>query len=97
MRADKVRSSDAGDLQRQVQEAQEQLFRFRFQMGMGQLEGLKKYRSLKKDRARMLTVLNEKRAAGETIPELTPVKPVALGGKKAAGKAAGKKAVGKKK
>jgi hypothetical protein len=37
-------------------------------MGMGQMEGLKKYRSLKKDRARMLTVLAEKKAAGETIP-----------------------------
>ncbi len=44
-------------MQRQAQDAQEQLFRFRFQMGMGQIEGLKKYRNLKKDRARMLTVL----------------------------------------
>ncbi len=44
---------------------QEQLFRFRFQMGMGQKEGLKKYRDLKKDRARMLTVLREKQASGE--------------------------------
>ncbi len=44
------------------------LFRLRFQMGMGQSEGLKKYRNLRKDRARLLTVLNEKKAAGETIP-----------------------------
>jgi large subunit ribosomal protein L29 len=43
-----------------VHDAQEQLFRIRFQMGMGQNEGLKKYRALKKDRARMLTVLKEK-------------------------------------
>jgi large subunit ribosomal protein L29 len=62
MKADKVRSLDTADLERQLQDAQEQLFRLRFQMGMGQLEGLKKYRALKKDRARMLTVLNEKRA-----------------------------------
>ena len=34
----------SADLERQVQDAQEQLFRLRFQMGMGQLEGLKKYR-----------------------------------------------------
>jgi large subunit ribosomal protein L29 len=60
MKAEKLRGIDAADLQRQVQDAQEQLFRFRFQMGMGQLEGLKKYHSLKKDRARMLTVLGEK-------------------------------------
>ena len=69
MRAEKMRGLDGPELQRQSQESQEQLFRLRFQMGMGQFEGLKKYRNLKKDRARMLTVLNEKRAAGETIPE----------------------------
>ena len=61
MKADKLSGLDAAELERQLQDAQEQLFRLRFQMGMGQLEGLKKYRALKKDRARMLTVLNEKR------------------------------------
>lgn len=61
MKADKLHGLDAAELERQLQDAQEQLFRLRFQMGMGQLEGLKKYRALKKDRARMLTVLNEKR------------------------------------
>lgn len=63
MKANKVRGLDTGDLERQIAETQEQLFRLRFQMGMGQLEGLKKYRALRKDRARMLTVLNEKRSA----------------------------------
>jgi large subunit ribosomal protein L29 len=70
MKADKIRGMDAAELQRQSADAQEQLFRLRFQMGMGQFEGLKKYRALKKDRARMLTTLSEKRIAGETIPEL---------------------------
>ncbi len=69
MKAEKMRGLDAPELQRQTQDSQEQLFRLRFQMGMGQTEGLKKYRNVKKDRARMLTVLNEKRAAGEIIPE----------------------------
>jgi large subunit ribosomal protein L29 len=69
MKAEKMRGLDGPELQRQVQDSQEQLFRLRFQMGMGQTEGLKKYRNLKKDRARMLTVLTEKRAAGEVIPE----------------------------
>jgi large subunit ribosomal protein L29 len=73
MKAEKLRGIDAAELQRQIQDSQEQLFRIRFQMGMGQSEGLKKYRALRKDRARMLTVLNEKRAAGETIPEPAPV------------------------
>jgi large subunit ribosomal protein L29 len=40
-------------------EAREQLFRLRFQIQMGQTDGLKKYRVLKKDLARILT---EKRA-----------------------------------
>jgi len=65
LKAEKIRGTDIADLERQIQESQEQLFRLRFQMGMGQFEGLKKYRTLKKDRARMLTVLSEKRAAGE--------------------------------
>jgi large subunit ribosomal protein L29 len=73
MKADKIKGLDAAELQRQSNDAQEQLFRFRFQMGMGQTEGLKKYRALKKDRARMLTALSEKRIAGETIP--APVAP----------------------
>ena len=71
MRADKLRDLDRADIERQSRDAQEQLFRFRFQMGMGQLEGLKKYRNLKKDRARMLTVLNEK---PESRAKNTPVK-----------------------
>jgi len=72
MKADKIRNTDAADLQRQVQDAQEQLFRLRFQMGMGQMEGLKKYRALRKDRARMLTVLGEKQRNGE-VPQVTAV------------------------
>jgi large subunit ribosomal protein L29 len=69
---------DATDLQRQIQDSQEQLFRLRFQMGMGQLEGLKKYRALKKNRARMLTVLRAKELGGEKIEPLTKSAPAAL-------------------
>jgi large subunit ribosomal protein L29 len=69
---------DATDLQRQIQDSQEQLFRLRFQMGMGQLEGLTKYRTVKKDRARMLTVLRAKEIAGEKIEPLATASPVAL-------------------
>ncbi|MBV9404923.1 MAG: 50S ribosomal protein L29 [Acidobacteriaceae bacterium] len=82
MRAEKMRGIDAVDLERQAQDAQEQLFRLRFQMGMGQNEGLKKYRNLKKDRARMLTVLREKEASGETVPPPALVKTAVKGKKK---------------
>ncbi len=73
MKALKYRELDVAELGRQTQDAEEQLFRLRFQIGMGQAEGLKKYRGLKKDRARMLTVLNEK-ANGETAAQVAEVK-----------------------
>jgi large subunit ribosomal protein L29 len=85
MKADKIRNTDAAELQRQVQDAQEQLFRLRFQMGMGQLEGLKKYRALRKDRARMLTVLGEKARNGE-VPQPVPATGSTADNKNKAGK-----------
>jgi large subunit ribosomal protein L29 len=79
MKAEKFRGIDVVDLERQVQDSQDQLFRFRFQMGMGQMEGLKKYRNLKKDRARILSVLGEKRASGETSAPVRTAKTVVAG------------------
>jgi len=61
MRAEKLRELDENELEIQERDLAEQLFRLRFQLGMGQMDGLKKYRLLKKDRARILTVLNERR------------------------------------
>ena len=63
MTADKIRELDENELGAQSREIDEQLFRLRFQIGMGQMEGLKKYRALKKDRARVLSVLREKKLA----------------------------------
>ena len=57
--ADRARSLDAAELNKELRESEEQMFRLKFQMGMGQMEGLKKLRTLKKERARMLTVLRE--------------------------------------
>jgi large subunit ribosomal protein L29 len=72
MKADKVRELDVNELQTQVRDSEEQLFRLQFQMSMGQADGLKKYRILKKDRARMLTVLREREINPSGNPE--PVK-----------------------
>jgi large subunit ribosomal protein L29 len=58
--ADRARGLDAAELNKQLHEHREQIFRLKFQMSMGQMEGLKKVRSLKKERARMLTVLRER-------------------------------------
>jgi large subunit ribosomal protein L29 len=48
-----------------AREVEEQLFRLRFQMGMGQTDGVKNYRVYKKNRARLLTALRAKQIAAE--------------------------------
>jgi large subunit ribosomal protein L29 len=65
MKASKVRELDAAEVQKQVGETDEQLFRLRLQLNMGQMEGLKKYRALRKDKARLLTVLREREQASK--------------------------------
>ena len=69
MRADKVRELDNAELQRQSSDVREQAFRLRFQMAMGQTDGLKKLRNIRKDRARMLTVLRDRELHPDTAPE----------------------------
>jgi len=69
MKADKVRELDRTELTKQSNEAREQIFRLRFQMAMGQTDGLKKLRGLKKDRARMLTTLRDRELHPDTAPE----------------------------
>lgn len=69
MKADKVRELDSNELRNQSAGINEQLFRLRFQMAMGQMDGLKKLRAIKKDRARMLTTLRDRELHPETAPE----------------------------
>ena len=64
MKANKFRDYDERELQQQLREMEDQLFRLSFQMSMGQMDGLKKARAMRKDRARIYTVLREKELAG---------------------------------
>ena len=64
MKAQKVRDLDDNELKNQLKEMEEQSFRLQFQLNMGQTDGLKKLRAMKKDRARMLTILRERESAG---------------------------------
>ena len=75
--ADKARGLDAAELAKQIKDAAEQMFRLRFQMSMGQMDGIKKLRSLRKERARMLTVLRE-RQDGATPVVQRPARAKAL-------------------
>ena len=59
-RAKKLRDLSPEELERQEAEMNEQMFKLRFQWAMGQTESLNKLRDLKKDKARLLTILREK-------------------------------------
>jgi len=61
--AEEYLQMDLAELEVKEGEAREQMFRLRFQLSMGQTDGLKKYRALKKDLARLLTVQRQKQAA----------------------------------
>jgi large subunit ribosomal protein L29 len=63
MKSQKVRDLDSNEMQQQLRDIEEQTFRLRFQMSMGQMDGLKKVRQMRKDRARMLTILRERENA----------------------------------
>ncbi len=63
MKAQKVRDLDNNELNHQLRDMEEQVFRLKFQMSMGQTDGLKKMRTIRKDRARILTVLRERERA----------------------------------
>ena len=65
MKAREYRELSLAELQRKEDEAREQLFKLRFQVSMGQAEGIRKYRATRKDLARILTVAGEKRREDE--------------------------------
>lgn len=66
MKAREVRELDGAELAAKERESREQIFRLRFQMQMGQTDGLKKYRALRKDLARVLTEKRERELAGKS-------------------------------
>ena len=59
-RTKKLRDLTVDELERREVEMNEQIFRLRFQWAMGQTETLNKIRELRKDRARLLTIMREK-------------------------------------
>ena len=60
MKADELRDMDVETLRVRTQEIDDELFRMRIQKSMGQLEAPGKMRNIKRDRARILTILKEK-------------------------------------
>ena len=63
MKAEEIRGLGDDELAAKQGETQEQIFRLRFQIDLGQTDGVKKYRALKKDLARMLMISGERSVA----------------------------------
>ena len=67
MKPEKVRNLTNEELRHQERELNDQLFKLKFQLNMGQTESLKKMRGLRKDIARVKTIARERElAAGGT-------------------------------
>jgi large subunit ribosomal protein L29 len=64
MDAEKIRNLTDAELRQQERELNDQLFRLKFQLNMGQTESLKKIRGLRKDIARLKTVVRQRQIAG---------------------------------
>jgi len=63
MKVDKIRNLTDVELGNQERELADQLFKLKFQLNMGQTESLKKMRGLRKDIARVKTILGERKRA----------------------------------
>ncbi|RPI25915.1 MAG: 50S ribosomal protein L29 [Acidobacteria bacterium] len=60
MKASKYRDMTTDQLDSEVRDLAQQLFRLRFQKATGQLENAQKIREIRKDLARVKTVLTQK-------------------------------------
>jgi large subunit ribosomal protein L29 len=74
MKAEKIRNLTDVELKHQERDLADQLFKLKFQMNMGQTESLKKIRGLRRDIARVQTVLREQElTAAKTAASKTTI------------------------
>ncbi|HHX53413.1 MAG TPA: 50S ribosomal protein L29 [Clostridiales bacterium] len=66
MKITEIRGLSAADLEKKYKELKEELFNLRFQHSINQLDNPHKISDTKKDIARVLTVLTEKKNAAQT-------------------------------
>ena len=65
MDAEKIRNLTDVELKHQERDLADQLFKLKFQLNMGQTESLKKIRGLRKDIARVKTIMREQERAAQ--------------------------------
>ena len=77
MELEKIRNLSDEELKSEQAKAGEQLFRIRFQKSLGNLEGLKKLKTLKLDIARIKTIERQRTLAAEKAanPVVAPAAP----------------------
>jgi large subunit ribosomal protein L29 len=68
MELEKIHNMNESELKTQEAQTGEQLFRIRFQKSLGNTEGVKKLRELKKDIARFKTVARQRELGQATAP-----------------------------
>ena len=66
MKVDKIRNLTDVELGHQERDLADQLFKLKFQVNMGQTESLKKIRGLRRDIARVKTILGERQRSAAT-------------------------------
>ena len=71
MNAAEIREMKADELVEALADAKEELFNLRFQAATGQLESHGRLRTVKKDIARIYTVLRERELGIRSTPEAT--------------------------
>jgi large subunit ribosomal protein L29 len=64
-----LRESTDDELQSQLREAKEELFNLRFQMATGQLDNNRRLRTVRRDIARIYTILRERELGLSVAPE----------------------------
>lgn len=67
MKVEKMREWSADELRTKEREFSDQLFRLKFQMASGQSDTLQKIRVLRKDIARVKTLLRESQGKAEAV------------------------------
>ncbi len=64
MQAQEIREMGTSEIQKQLENVREEYFNLRFRRASGQLEDYTQLRSVRRDLARLLTILREREMAG---------------------------------
>ena len=79
MKITKIREWSPRELEDKERDFLEQMFRLKFQFSMGQTDTLKKIRDLRKDIARIKTILREREISGQATKATEPQSPAPVG------------------